>query len=161
MRCSCVNLPKGTDVLPRLQDSRDGPSAGLGDNVSPDALLPYVLLQLLVSLAGTGHRAFMESGKLQRAPAENGLLADAAALHVDRGARNAVFSPAGISAGLFSFVLCGQEKRSAVSVGDYSVVGQLSGQGLRVEDDPGFGWRAQHAAAVCASHPASPRISAL
>ena len=102
-------------------------------------LVPYaadVLLQLLVGLAESGDRAFVESGELQRTAAEDGLLANPAAFHVDRGARDDVLLATGISAGIFPFVLRRQTKRSAVSDGDHSALGQLSGAGVCVEDDP-------------------------
>ena len=61
----------------------------------------------------------------------------------------------------FLVVLCGQAQRSAVSDGDHSAVGQLSGARVCVEDDSRFRRRAQYAAAVRASDAASTRFPAL
>src|SRR6202043_1783403 len=105
------SLPKGSNVLPGLQDGRDGAAAGVGDSISAGAVPAEVLLQLLVGAAGTDDCARVESRQLQRAAAEDGLLADALAFDVDRRPRDVVFSAAGISAGIFSFVLRWHTKR--------------------------------------------------
>src|ERR1051326_4408407 len=159
--CWCVNRPSETDVFPRLQDGCDRATAGVGGGVPARALFPDVLLQLLVGVFVADRGSFVESQQLPGTAAETGVLADAVAVHVDRGAGDAAFPAAGISAGVFSVVLCGQEKGSALPDGDHSLVGQLPGAGLCMEDDSRIRRRAQYAAAVCTPDPASPGIPAL
>src|SRR5208282_1746220 len=91
--------------------------------------------------------------------ASRSLLADAVAFDVDRRPRDRLLSAAGLSTGIFSFFLCGKEKRSALSTGDHSALGQLPGAGLRVEDNSGLGRRSEYPAAVCAPDQASPGVS--
>ena len=161
MRFWCASLRKESDVLPSLQNGGDSAPTGVGDGVSADAVFADVLLQLLVGVAVADHCAFVESRQLRPTAASRRLLADAVALDVDCRARDGLLSAAGVSAGIFSFLLCGQEKRSALSTGDHSAVGQLPGAGLCVEDDSGLGRRAEYSAAVCAPDQASAGVSAV
>src|SRR5437764_14730154 len=89
MRFRCVSLRRESDVLPRLQDDRYRPAAGMGHHLSDRALRLDVLLQLLVGLVGANDRAFLESTELSRIAAQNGLLGSAAPVHLDRGAGRA------------------------------------------------------------------------
>jgi hypothetical protein len=83
----------------------------VGDGVSSDAVFADVLLQLLVGVGVADHRAFVESRQLRPTVARERLLANAAALDVDRGTRDDLFFGAGVSTGVFSFLLCGQRKK--------------------------------------------------
>src|SRR5208282_2686036 len=104
----CANRPKGTSVLPRLQNGCNRAPISVGRSVSAGAVFAHVLLQLLGGFVDADHHPFLESRQLQRTAAETPVLADPAALHVDRNAGHAVFSGAGISAGLLPVVLCRQ-----------------------------------------------------
>src|SRR5207253_2893430 len=106
------------------------------DPVSPD-----VLLQLLVCLCRTDNRSCLEAGQLSRTAAGWSVLADAVAVHVDRGAGHAVFAATGISAGLLLVVSRRKVEGFVVPARYYSIVGQLPGSCLCVEDDPGKRWR--------------------
>src|SRR5579862_5953682 len=136
MRSRCASPPKECDVFQNIQNGRDLAAAALGLSVPAGAVLADVLLQLLVDYAGSDHCALVELRQLQRTTAEDRLLANVAALHVDCGARDAFLSASWLSTGMFPVVLCRQAKRPAVSTRHYSALGELSGAGLRVENDP-------------------------
>ena len=105
MQCWCASLRKESDVFASLQSGRDLASTGVGDGVSADALSFDVLLQLLVSVGVANHRSFVEFRQLRSVIASGCLLADATPLDVDCRARDDFLSAAGISPGLFSFLL--------------------------------------------------------
>src|ERR1700689_198276 len=159
MQCWCASLRKESNVFPSIQSGGDVASTGLGDGVSADAVSADVLLQLLVGVGVADYRAFVESGQLRPVAPRRCVLADAAALHVDRGAGYDLFSGAGLSAGVFPLLLRRRKKGPAVSVGDYSVVGQLPGAGVCLEDDSRLRRRAEYSAAVCALDQASTGVS--
>src|SRR6185437_13130312 len=101
MLLRCGSRQRGSDVLPRLQDDRYRAAAGLGDDLSDRAVRLDVLLQLLVGLAGSNDRTFLESAELSRTAAEIGLLGNAAPVHLDRCAGHAFLSRSRVSARLF------------------------------------------------------------
>ncbi len=127
-------------------------------------LVPYALLFCYSFWSVSSSQAIVHSWTLdnyRQLFQVNVYLADSVSLDVDRGAGDDLLSAARLSAGLLPFVLRGQEKRSALSTGHHSAVGQLSGARLCLEDDPGQRWRPQHAAAVCAPDQTSAGISAV
>src|SRR5215471_255749 len=161
MRCLCVSLWNEPDVLPRLQSGGHRSSPVVGGGIPAWAVRVDVLLQLLVGFAGASDSSLLEFRELQRAPSGRRLLADPLALDVDRCARDVFFLAAGISAGIFSVVLRRCTERPLLSVSDYSALGQLSGQGLCVENDSRLGWRSEHLAAICSPDQTSAGVSAL
>lgn len=124
------------DVLPSLSSRDHRTAASLGDCVSTRTLRSSFLLQLLVGLVVANHRSFLDLGQLPPAAAGECLLANSAALDVDRRPRDNLLPAARLSPGVLPIVLR-EEKRSVVPVGDHPAVGQLSGSCLRVENDPG------------------------
>src|SRR5208282_5875560 len=124
-----------TDVLPRLPHRRHRPAARLGCRVSARALPADVLLQLLVSLRVAIDRAFLEPRQLPRTPDQARLLADTAALHVDRRPRDVLLHAARLSASLLPLLPRRRQKRSLLSASNHPAVGELLGSRLRVEDD--------------------------
>ena len=80
------------------------------------------------------------------------VLANAVALHVDRGPGNVVFAAAGYPLAYFLSFHAGAAQGPLLPAGHHSAVGQLSGARLRVEDDPWQRRRSEHAAAICAPH---------
>src|SRR5208282_4399301 len=124
MRFWCANLRRESDVFPSVQGDGHVTSTGVGHNVSARAVLADVLLQLLVGVSVSDHRAFVESRELCAVGAGGCLLADFAAFDVDCSASNNLLFVPGISAGIFSFFLWREEKGFALSVGDHPAVGQ-------------------------------------
>src|SRR5580704_19568552 len=94
---------KNLNVLTGLQDGGDSASTRVGDFVSADSVSIDVLLQLLVGIGVADHRAFVDPCQLRSIAARQRLLADAAALDVDRRASDDLLFAAGVSAGIFSF----------------------------------------------------------
>src|SRR5258708_7319575 len=147
-RCWCASLRRGIDVFPGLQNGGHTTSCDFGRPVPAHAVSADVLLQFLVRVAIAGDRPLVEPGQLRATSQDQRLLADAPAFHVDRGSGHDLLSPAGISAGLLPFFLCGRAQRIVVSVGDYSALDQLPGACVCVEDDPWLRWRAEHSTAI-------------
>src|SRR5258708_17141055 len=139
-----ANPRKESDVFPGLQSGGHSASTSVGHCVPAGSLPVDVLLQLLVGFVLADDCAFLESRQLSGTFARGRLLEDSTALHVDCRASDHLLAGAGISAGIFSVVLWRKEKRSALSVCDHSVVGELSGAGLRMEDDSRFRWRVEY-----------------
>src|SRR5258708_5233239 len=161
MRFWCASLRKGSDVLASVQIGGHPAPTIVGDSIFADAIFADVLLQLLVGIPLADDCAFLELLQLRRTTAGGRLLEDAAAFHVDRRAGNNLLASARISTGLLSFLLFGEAKGLALSVCDHSVVGQLPGPGVCMEDDTGLGRRSKYAIAICAPDEASAGISAV
>src|SRR5271165_6868600 len=124
-------------VFACLQTRSFASSAGLGCTVPADAIPAAAGLQLLVGDANATDRAYLEPAELPRIAARPGVLSGAVALDAHRHQRDAVIVAARLSYGVLRVVPCGQEERPAVPVGDHSVVGELSGASVCVEDNPG------------------------
>ena len=163
-RCGawCGSRLKGTDVLPRLQDDRDRTPAGSGwaCSCSCPMLLMFCYSFWSVSSNQTIVHAWnLENYKelLQKTVYWQTLLRS-----MWIAARVMMFSlAAGISAGVLSFVLRGQTKGSAVPDGDHPALGQLSGAGVCVEDNPRLDGVLNTLLQYCASDSASAGLSAL
>src|SRR6185369_3019257 len=105
--------------------------------------------------------ACLDIPKLSRIADSPCLLANADAVYVDRGARDDVFSFAGISAGILLVIPRRQAEGPLLPVGHHSPLGELSGEGLCVEDNSWYRWRAQHVATIFAPYPTPPGLSAV
>src|SRR5271169_4593495 len=132
-----VRPRKGPDVFPCLPGRDHRPAVVVGRSVPAGPLCVALLLQLLVGFAGADDCAFLDARQLSRSVSGECLPANAVSVDVDRGAGDAVFAAAGLSAGVLLVVSRRCEKRALLSVGDYSLVGQLPGSSVCVEDDSG------------------------
>src|SRR5581483_7591588 len=150
-----------SDVFACVSRCSHGSAACLGGHVPAAAVRASVLLQLLDGITGAGDRSFLDSGQLPRTAAGECLPANSVSLDVDRGAGDDLLSAPRISASVLPLVSHAKKKRPAVSARNHPAVGQLSGARVRVEDDPGQRWRAQHPAAVRACDVASAAVPAL
>src|ERR1700722_18672194 len=149
------------DVFPRVPSRRHLAACVVGDSVSARPLRAAPVLQLLGGLARADDRAFLDTGQLSRTLARECLPANSFPLDVDCGSRHDFFPVVGLSACLLSFVLCGREKRSVLSVSDYSAMGQLPGTRLCLEDDFRQRRRAQYFVAVRSPDKTSAGVLAL
>src|SRR5579864_4528379 len=145
-----------------LISSHDHVAAGvMGGCVSACALRSASLLQFLVGLTVADDPPLLGAGQLSATLSRACLPANSFSVDVDCGPRYDLFPAAGLSPGLLPFVPCGREKRSLLSVGGHSVVGQLPGSRLRLEDNPGKRRHAQHFVAVRPPYKTSVGVSTL
>src|SRR5215469_1091124 len=158
MRCRCASPRRVSNVLARLSSRSDRATTGVGDGLPLYSLPIDVLLQLLVGLGAADDCAQLEPWELPATAHRRRVLADAAALDVDRGTGDAVLAAAGVSACVFPVVPRGALEGPGLPAGDHSAVGQLPGAGVCLEDDPGQRRGAEHAAAICAFDAASARV---
>src|SRR5580765_4754852 len=122
-------------VHARLQNRDHYASAAVDQPFFARALPVDVLLQLLVAVCVADYRSLLESGKLSPTTQRGGVLADPLAIHVDRGAGDAIFSSARVSACLLPVVSGRCPQGPVLSARHHSPMGELSRARLRVEND--------------------------
>src|ERR1700688_197497 len=103
----------------------------------------------------------MEPAKLPDAGDQSGLCAGAAAKHAHRCFGHTLLTAAWISAGLLPFFSRRGAERNSLSTGYRAAVGQLSGSGLRVENDSRQRRSFKRFLAICASHERTGGLSSL